>query len=150
MNELLAGPLSRKVTTEDRQGVETLFTAADNAWRQRDLQALTTLYDFPIYVGTDDSAGVYQGGEWDAEQFRAAMTAMMNVDFGNVARRDTRTPYFLSDSIAMVVVETSLTVGAEELAPYTSAVLVIKKGNEWRFKSGVEAGHGKPMECPIA
>ena len=139
-------------TSDQRRpaGVETLFTAAENAWRQRDVQALTTLYDFPIYVGTDDSAGVYQGGEWDAEQFRAAMTAMMNIDPGNVSRRDTRTPHFLSDSIAMVVVETSLTVGAREQAPYTSAVLVIKKGNEWRFKSGVEAGHGKPMECPIA
>ena len=58
---------SRRVTIEDRQGIEALFNAADDAWRQQDLQALTTLYDFPIYVGTDDSSGKYQGGEWGTQ-----------------------------------------------------------------------------------
>ena len=63
MNNTPSGPLSRKVTNEDRQGIEALFDTADDAWRQRDLGALTTLYDFPIYVGTDDSHGAYQGAE---------------------------------------------------------------------------------------
>jgi hypothetical protein len=80
MNDTRSGSLSTKVTIEVRQGIEALFNAADAAWRQRDLQALTTLYDFPIYVGTDDSRAASQGAERDADQFRAAMTAMMKVD----------------------------------------------------------------------
>jgi hypothetical protein len=114
----------------------------------RDLGALTTLYDFPIYVGTDDSRGAYQGAEWDADQFRAAMTAMMKVDPKELSRRQRRTPHFLSDSIAMVLVETSLTADGKKLGSYPSAILVIKNGAGWRFKSGVEAGHGKPESAP--
>ena len=61
MDHVLTGPLSRKITNEDRQGIEALFNAADDAWGQRDLQALTTLYDFPIYVGTATQAALTRG-----------------------------------------------------------------------------------------
>jgi len=46
--------------------------------------------DFPIYVGTDNSRGAYQGTESDADQFRAAMTAMMTVDPKELSRRQRR------------------------------------------------------------
>jgi hypothetical protein len=59
----MGDPLSRKVSREDRQGIETLFNAADVARRTEDMHALVTLYDFPIYVGTDSSDGRYQGAE---------------------------------------------------------------------------------------
>ena len=45
--------------------------------------------------------------------------------------------------MAMVLVETSLARNGEALGSYTSAILVIKNGVQWRFKSGVVAGHGK-------
>jgi hypothetical protein len=98
MNNTPSGPPSRKVTIEDREGIEALFNAADDAWRQRDLQALTTLYDFPIYVGTNDSRGAYQGAERDADQFRAAMTAMMKVDPQELSRRQRRPPVSMAAS----------------------------------------------------
>ena len=44
--------------------------------------------------------------------------------------------------MAMVLVDTSVNRGGKELGSYTSAILVIKIGGRWRFKSGVEAGHG--------
>ena len=149
MDRVLTGPLSRKITNEDRQGIEALFNAADDAWGQRDLQELTTLYDFPIYVGTDDSGGTYQGAEWDAHQFRAAMTAALQADGRRVDRRQQRTQHFLNDSMAMVLVETSMSVSATELGSYASAVLVITMGPRWYFKGGVEAGHGRRAECPL-
>jgi hypothetical protein len=43
----------------------------------------------------------------------------------------------------MVLVETSVTRNGDALGSYTSAFLVIKKDGLWRFKSGVQAGHGK-------
>src|SRR4029450_10902758 len=67
------GPLSRRVTKEDRQGIEALFKAADAAWKKGDLQALTALYDFPIYMATDTKDGTFQGGEWSVEQFQKIM-----------------------------------------------------------------------------
>jgi len=41
-------------------------------------------------VGTDNSRGAYQGTESDADQFRAAMTAMMTVDPKELSRRQRR------------------------------------------------------------
>ena len=66
---IVTGPLARKVSKGDRQGIDVLFDAAAEAWRKKDMQALVALYDFPIYVGTDNSAGMYQGGEWVSSSF---------------------------------------------------------------------------------
>ena len=139
----LSGPLSRTVTHEDREGIEALFTAAADLWRTDDMQALVTLYDLPIYVGTDNAAGAYQAAECGAEQLRAILTATIESERKDVSRTERRTPHFLSDSLAMVLVETSMTRNGDTLGSYTSAILVIKKGRLWRFKSGIEAGHGK-------
>ena len=139
----LSGPLSRKVTHEDWQGIQALFTAAAGLWRKEDMQALMTLYDLPIYAGTDNAAGAYQAAECDGEQLCAILTATMEAERKDVSRTERRTPHFLSDSIAMVLVETSVTRNGDTLGSYTSAILVIKKGRLWRFKSGIEAGHGK-------
>jgi hypothetical protein len=139
----LSGPLSRTVTQEDRQGIETLFVAAADAWRKEDMHALMSLYDVPIYAGTDNADGAYQAAECGTEQLRAILTATMQAERKDVSRTERRTPYFLSDSMAMVLVETAVTRQGDALGSYTSAVLVIRKGALWRFKGGVEAGHGK-------
>jgi hypothetical protein len=120
-----------------------LFNAAADAWRKEDVQALMTLYDLPTYAGTDNAAGVYQAIQCDGEQLRAILTAMMRAERKDVSRVERRTPHFLSDSIAMVLVETSVTRNGDALGSYTSAILVIKKDGRWRFKSGVQAGHGQ-------
>jgi len=67
---------------------------------------------------------------------------MMRAERKDVSRAERRTPHFLSDSIAMVLVETSVTRNGDALGSYTSAILVIKKDGLWRFKSGVQAGRG--------
>ena len=139
----LTGPLSRRVTHEDRQGIETLFNAAADAWQKEDVQALMTLYDLPIYAGTDNAAGAYQAAPCDGEQLRAILTALMRAERKDVSRAERRTLHFLSDSIAMVLVETSVTRNGDALGSYTSAILVIKKDGLWRFKSGVQAGRGQ-------
>ena len=139
----LTGPLSRRITHEDRQGIEALFVAAADAWRKEDIDALGTLYDLPIYAGTDNAAGAYQDAVCDGERLHEILTGWMQAEAKDVSRAQRRTPYFLSDSMAMVLVETSVTRNGDALGSYTSAILVIKKGEVWRFKSGVVAGHGK-------
>jgi len=139
----LTGPLSRRVTHEDKQGIEALFNAAADARRKEDMQALMTLYDLPIYAGTDNATGDYQDARCDGELLREILRATMQAEGKDVSRVERRTPHFLSDSMAMVLVETSVTRNGDALGSYPSAILVIKKGGVWRFKSGVEAGHGK-------
>jgi len=136
------GPLSRKVTKEDKQGIEALFKAADEAWKKGDMKALTPLYDFPIYMGTDTASGVYQGGEWSQEQFVTIIGEMLKTQPKDVTFSEKYTPHFLSDSLAVVIVDTTATQGGKSLGAYKSAVIAIKKDGQWRFKSGLEAGHG--------
>ena len=137
------GPLSRKVTIEDRQGVEALFKAADAAWKKSDMNALTALYDFPIYMGTDNAKGVFDGGEWSQERFVSIMGGMMKDQPKDVTYNEKYTPHFLSDSLAVVIINTTVTQGGKNLGSHKSVATVIKKNGEWRFKSGLEAGHGQ-------
>lgn len=122
--------------------MEALFKAADEAWKKADLQALTALYDFPIYMATDTKDGTFQGGEWSVEQFQKIIGGFMKNDPKDIVYKEKRTPHFLSDTLASVIVETTVTRGGKELGSYKSSVLAIKKNGQWRFKSGVEAGHG--------
>src|SRR5690242_6630236 len=138
----LTGPLSRRVTHENGEGIEALFGAAADAWRKEDMQALLALYDLPIYAGTDNAAGAYQSTECDAEELRAILTALMKSERKDLSRTERRTPHFLSDSMAMVLTDTSVARHGDALGSYTSAILVIRKDGDWRFKSGVEAGDG--------
>jgi hypothetical protein len=105
----LTGPLSRRVPHEDREGIEALFVAAADAWRKEDTQALMTLDDLPIYAGTDNAAGAYQDTACDGEVLRQILTSLMQAERKDLSRTERRTPHFLSDSMAMVLVETSVT-----------------------------------------
>ena len=136
------GPLSRKVTKEDTQGIEALFKAAEAAWKKGDMQALTAMYDFPIYMGTDRQDGTYEGGEWMQELFEKIMGPMMKTDPKDVVYKEKRTPHFLSDTLAVVIGETTASRGGKQLGSYKWSAVVIKKNGQWRLKSGLEAGHG--------
>jgi uncharacterized protein (TIGR02246 family) len=137
------GPLSRKVTKEDKQAIDAFLKAASAAWRKGDINAVAAFYDFPIYMGTDNAKGVFSGGEWSREQFVSIMGGMMKTDPKDVTHNDKYTPHFLSDSLAVVIIDTTATQGGKNLGSYKSAVTVIKKDGQWRFKSGLEAGHGQ-------
>lgn len=136
------GPLSRKVTNEDKPGIEALFKSAESAWKKGDIDTLSKLYDFPIYMATDTANGTFQGGEWSQEQFVQIMGEVMKSEPKDVAYDDKYTPHFLSDALAVVIVDTTATQAGKALGSYKSSVIVIKKDGQWRFKSGVEAGHG--------
>ncbi len=136
------GPLSRKVTKEDKAGILQLFKNADAAWKKGDLQALHAFYDFPIYMGTDNQKGVYEGGEWSPEVFDKIMGPMMKEEPKGVTYKESYTPHFLSDDIAVVLVDTAVTQNGKAVGSYKSSVVVIKKNGSWRIKSGLEAGHG--------
>ena len=49
------------------------------------------------------------------------MTAALQADGNRVDRRQKRSQHFLSDSMAIILVETSVSVSATELGSYTSA-----------------------------
>src|SRR5207249_3432282 len=51
------GPLSRKVTKEDKKGVDELYKKSEEAWKKGDVNALAELVDFPVIMLSDDSKG---------------------------------------------------------------------------------------------
>ncbi len=134
------GPLARPVTEPDEKGIEALWKASDEAFKNQDMEAAAALHDWPVYMGTDNSAGVYMGSEWSREQWLQIMSGFqMPEDFR--VKHDI-TPHFLSNTMAIVIDEGTMMMGGKKLGTFKNASLVIKKDGKWLFKSGLEAGWG--------
>jgi hypothetical protein len=142
MDMTKVGPLSRKVTTPDRNGVEALIRASDKAWMSGDVQAVAQLQDFPVHMSTDDSTGKFKGEEWSRDQFVQMMGDMVSKTPRDITFKHKLTPHFLSDTLAVVVDEPTMMKGNTRLGTFTSVSVVIKKDGRWLFKEGVEAGWG--------
>src|SRR5688572_13472770 len=67
----------KKVTKKDTKGIDALYKASDEAWKKGDLAAAEALHDFPIFMFTDNSAGVVSGGEWNKDQWTQTMKGAM-------------------------------------------------------------------------
>lgn len=142
MDMTKVGPLSRKVTTPDRNGVEALIRASDKAWMSGDVQAVAELHDFPVHMSTDDSKGEFKGEEWSRDQFVEMMGEMVSKTPRDITFKHKLTPHFLSDTLAVVVDEPTMMKGNTKLGTFKSVAVVVKKDGRWLFKEGLEAGWG--------
>ncbi len=142
MDMTKVGPLTRKVTKEDKQGIESAIKAADEAWKKGDMEKILAGHDFPIYMATDDSKGAFKGGEWTREQFVQMMGDMIKSMPKDLTMKHKLTTHFMSDTLAVVIDEPTMVKGGKELGSYKTAMVMVKKDGQWRFKSGVEAGWG--------
>jgi hypothetical protein len=134
------GPLSRKVTKEDKKGVDELYKSVEAAMKKQDVNAYADLVDFPVLMLTDDSKGQVQHSTMTREQFidtmKGFMTAPMPKDM-----KHKQTAHFLSDDLAVAIEETSGTFGKTKGKWKSMSVLTLKDG-KWKFKQMAEAGWG--------
>lgn len=136
------GPLSRKVTKPDKQGIEALYKASDQVWMKGDIQAAAALHDFPVYMATDDSHGMVYGDQWSKQQFVQMMGDAASHMPKDISYKHKLTPHFLSDTLAVVIDDVTMMQGNKNLGSFKSAALVVNKGGRWLFKGGMEAGWG--------
>lgn len=142
------GPWTRPATNEKQTKKEILdfFKKEDELMAKGDMDAMFARIDFPVFMATDDSKGNPEARPYSREEY----VAMMKPYFEN-APKDTKTTHkpnvtVLSDSLAVVVDEFSMTHGKTKMSGKNMSLLA-KVGGQWKFKTMVEAGWGD-MEAP--
>lgn len=134
------GPLSRKVTKEDKKGVAETYKAWDEAWKKGDVNALADMVDYPVIMMSDDAKGEEKNFEASREQFVGMMQGFANMpkDMKITARH---APTFISDSLVVSVNNNSLSMGKVHGTWHSFDVLTLVDG-KWKFKQICEAGWG--------
>lgn len=143
------GPMSRKVTKEDKKGIDELYKTMLAAWKGNDVNAIADLVDFPAIMLSDDSKGEVQHFNATREQWVTMMKPMVGNMPKDMKMKHKHTPHFLSDSLAVVVEETSMSMGKMKGSWKGFSVVTLKDG-KWKFKEMSEAGWGdmKPPAAP--
>lgn len=144
------GPMSRKVTKEDKKGVTETYKAWDEAWKKGDVNALADLVEFPLIMMSDNSKGEEKHFEASREQFVGMMQGMVNMP-KDLKMTDKHTPTFISDSLVVAVGNMTMTMGKVKGSWHGFDVLTLKDG-KWKFRQICEAGWGDmvPAEHTMA
>jgi ketosteroid isomerase-like protein len=134
------GPMSRKVTKEDKKGVSDAYKAWDEAWKKGDVNALADLVEFPLLMMSDNSKGEEKHFEATREQFVGMMQGMVNMP-KDLKMTDKHTPTFISDSLVVAIGNMTMTMGKVKGSWHGFDVLTLKDG-KWKFRQICEAGWG--------
>jgi len=141
----MAGWKPKKVTKKDTKGIDALYKASEEAWQKGDLAAAEALHDFPLYMMTDNAAGVVSSGNYSKEEWNQMMKPALENMPKDVKMKSTHKPTFVTDSIAFVEETHTMTPPKGKPETWTSASIVILKDGKWMFKTAVEGGWGDMM-----
>jgi hypothetical protein len=137
------GPWTRKPKDEKKvkKEIADLYKQSDAMEKKGEHEAMLAMIDFPVYMGTDDSKGAPTAEEWNAEKYVQVMKP-----FWENMPKDSKVTHkltinVLSDSLANVVDDFSMTSGGHKMGGRNMCLLV-KKDGQWKWKSMVEAGWG--------
>lgn len=137
------GPAARKVSDEKKvkKEIDEFFKKAEEADKKGDLEAAVTMIDFPVYMSTDDLKGVTESAAHTKDEYVAMMKPMYETMPKDTVTTHKRVVTLLSDSLANVVDEWTMTMGKVKVQG-KNASLLVKVGAEWKWKMMVEAGWG--------
>lgn len=128
-------------TAEDREGLDAWFADYDAASGKRDVERMADMAVFPLNLVSDDSAGDGRSAQWSREQFVAAMTQVMGEGSQDITFESTRTPVFLSSSMAVVFTDSTMTMdGHSQQLRY--ADILLKRDGRWAFQTMIQGGWG--------
>jgi hypothetical protein len=136
------GPMSRPVTKEDKKGIDALFKSMEDGWKRGDVNALAENVDFPVIMLSDDSAGQVKEFMASREQWITIMkpfTAKAN----EMKVSHKHTPHFLSDTLAVVISDDSVSSGPNKGAKWKSMIVATQKDGRWKIKEMAESGWGE-------
>jgi hypothetical protein len=135
----------KKVTKKDTKGIDAFYKDLEEKWTKGDIEGVAAMHDFPIYMMTDNTAGVVSSGEWNKDRF----VEMMKPAFENMPKdmkmKTTPKPTFITDTIAFVEESHSMTMGKGKPETWTSMAILIHKDGKWMVKGGAEGGWGDMM-----
>ncbi|MFI0191599.1 nuclear transport factor 2 family protein [Streptomyces sp. NPDC017082] len=128
-------------TAEDRAGLDAWFAEYDAASGRRDVPRMADMAVFPLNLVSDDSAGDGRAAQWDRERFLATMSGVMGEGDQDITFESTRTPVFLSSSMAVVFTDSTMTAeGHSQRLRY--ADILLRRDGEWAFQTMIQPGWG--------
>ncbi|GGS25265.1 hypothetical protein GCM10010269_74950 [Streptomyces humidus] len=132
-------------SAEDRASLDAWFTAYDSASARRDIERMADMAVFPLNLVSDDSQGDGRTAQWTREQFVATMSQVMSEGGDETISFDsTRTPVFLSPSVAVVFTDSTMTAGGEKRRLRYADILV-RRGGTWAFQTMIQSGWGDSL-----
>jgi SnoaL-like domain len=137
------GPMARKPTNEKatKKEIEDFFKKAEEAGKKGDMEAMTSMIDFPVFMATDDLKGVPEAKMYGREEYVAMMKPMYENMPKDMKTTHKPTITVLSDSLANVTDDFTMTMGKQKITG-KNASLLVKRDGQWKWKSMVEAGYG--------
>jgi hypothetical protein len=135
--------MARKPANEAavRREVEAFVRQEDVLAARNEVEGRLDRVDFPVYMVTDDVHGAPEAGLTSREQYLAEMKP-----FWDSMPKDAKLTHklavsVLSDSLAVVTDDYTMTMGPKRVVARNSA-MVVKRGGQWRWKVMAEAGWG--------
>lgn len=137
------GPGARKPTNEaqTKKEIEAVFKQMEDAEKSGNAEAMFAGIDFPVYMVTDDTKGVPEAKAFTREEYVAMMKPMMENMPKDMKMTHKRSIAVLSDSLANVVDDFTLTMGKQKVSG-KNVMLLVKRDGQWKAKTMVEAGWG--------
>jgi hypothetical protein len=141
----MAGPMSRKVTKEDKKGIDAMYKSIEESMKKGDVNGFADNVDFPVMMVTDNQAGQFMSTSVDREGFVKMMGESMSHMPKDMKMGGKHSARFLSDSLAAVDEDQTASMGKMKGA-WKSESLVVLKDGKWKMKMMAEAGWGDTMK----
>lgn len=122
--------------------IRAWFAEYDARAARGDIEGLADLAVFPLNVVTDIPGGASAAQTWDRARFVEVMTDVVGE---GAELTSVRTPHPLSDNLAVVLTDATVTVEGNEVALRYADVLV-RTADGWAFQTMVQPGHGTGWE----
>jgi hypothetical protein len=137
------GPGARKPTNEaqTKKEIEATFKQMEEAEKSGNMDAMFSAIDFPVYMVTDDLKGVPETKQFNRDEYIAMMKPMMENMPKDMKMTHKRSIAVLSDSLANVVDDFTMTMGKQKVSG-RNVMLLVKRDGQWKAKTMVEAGWG--------
>uniref|UniRef100_A0AAU3HN20 Nuclear transport factor 2 family protein n=1 Tax=Streptomyces sp. NBC_01393 TaxID=2903851 RepID=A0AAU3HN20_9ACTN len=128
-------------TTEERASLDAWFEEYDAHCTKVDVERMADMAVFPLNLISDDSAGDGRSAQWNRGRFIDTMTHVMGDGTADITFDNTRTPVFLSPSMAVVFTHSTVTT-ADQTYDMTYADILIRKAGTWAFQTMIQSGWG--------
>jgi uncharacterized protein (TIGR02246 family) len=137
------GPGARKPTNEKqtKKEIEDSYKKMEEAEKKGDMEAMFAAVDFPVFMMTDDLKGVPEAKQYSREEYVAMMKPFMENMPKDMKMTHKRQIFVLSDSLANVIDDFTMTMGKQKITGRNTTMLV-KRDGQWKWKTMAEAGWG--------
>jgi hypothetical protein len=143
------GPGSRKPKDENAvvKEVAAFLKQQEEISKRHDMNAMLSGIDFPVFMATDDSKGKVESKLFTRDEYVEMMKPFESMSM-EVTPTHKWTISVLSDSMANVVDDYTVTQNKKKISGRSTGLLIMKDGN-WMWKTMSEAGWGDVM-APVA